>query len=46
MKGIPDYEGSRRDKQIFSGHKTVNQVLIYDRKKITPTLDLPLVVSK
>ncbi|BDI35536.1 hypothetical protein AW118_06010 [Escherichia coli] len=46
VKGIPDYEGSRRDKQIFSGHKTVNQVLIYDRKKITPTLDLPLVVSK
>ncbi|EFF2605064.1 TPA: integrase, partial [Escherichia coli] len=26
---------------------TENQVLIYDRKtKITPTLDLPLVVSK
>lgn len=46
-KGISDYEGSSRDKQIFSGHKTENQVLIYDRKtKITPTLDLPLVVSK
>ncbi|EEU1347550.1 integrase, partial [Escherichia coli] len=31
----------------FSRHKTENQVLIYDRKtKITPTLDLPLVVSK
>ncbi|EFK0226229.1 integrase, partial [Escherichia coli] len=46
-KGISDYEGSSRDKHIFSGHKTENQVLIYDRKtKITPTLDLPLVVSK
>lgn len=44
-KGISDYEGSSRDKQLFSGHKTESQVLIYDRKtKITPTLDLPMVV--
>lgn len=43
-KGISDYEGSSRDKQLFSGHKTESQVLVYDRKtKTTPTLDLPLV---
>ncbi|WP_035886446.1 tyrosine-type recombinase/integrase [Kosakonia radicincitans] len=41
-KGISDYEGSSRDKQLFSGHKTENQVLVYDRKvKITPSLDMP-----
>lgn len=46
-KGISDYEGSSRDKQLFSGHKTESQVLIYDRKtKITPTLDLPAVAKK
>lgn len=46
-KGISDYEGSSRDKQIFSGHKTESQVLIYDRKtKITPTLDLPMMARK
>lgn len=45
-KGISDYEGSSRDKQIFSGHKTESQVLVYDRKlKVTPTLDLPLVIG-
>lgn len=39
-KGISDYEGSGRDKQKFSGHKTESQVLVYDRKvKISPTLD-------
>lgn len=39
-KGISDYKGSSRDKQIFSGHKTESQVLVYDRKtKETPTLD-------
>lgn len=39
-KGISDYEGSSRDKQQFSGHKTESQVLVYDRKiKITPTLN-------
>lgn len=39
-KSISDYAGSSRDKQLFSGHKTENQVLIYDRKvKVTPTLD-------
>ncbi|HDG5028538.1 TPA: integrase, partial [Klebsiella pneumoniae] len=33
------YEGSSKDKQIFSGHKTESQVLVYDRSiKITPTL--------
>ncbi len=42
-KGISDYEGSSRDKQLFSGHKTEGQVLVYDRKvRITPTLDAPL----
>lgn len=40
-KGISDYEGSSRDKQLFSGHKTESQVLVYDRKtKVTPTLDI------
>lgn len=39
-KSISDYEESSRDKQIFSGHKTENQVVIYDRKvKITPSLN-------
>lgn len=41
-KGISDYEGSSRDKQLFSGHKTEAQVLVYDRKvKVTPSLNLP-----
>lgn len=31
-KGISDYEGSAREKQIFSGHKTERQVATYDRK--------------
>ncbi|HEI8290893.1 tyrosine-type recombinase/integrase [Citrobacter koseri] len=40
-KGISDYEGSGKDKQLFSGHKSESQVLIYDRKvKITPTLNI------
>lgn len=39
-KGISDYAGSSKEKQIFSGHKTEAQVIVYDRKiKITPTLD-------
>lgn len=43
-KSISDYEGSSRDKQILSGHKTEGQVLVYDRKtKVTPTLNLPIV---
>ncbi|EAW1173079.1 integrase [Salmonella enterica subsp. enterica] len=43
-KGISDYEGSSRDKQLFSGHKTESQVLVYDRKvKVTPSLDAPLI---
>lgn len=38
-KAISDYEGSSKDKQVFSGHKTENQVATYDRKvKVTPTL--------
>lgn len=42
-KSISDYKGSSRDKQLFSGHKTENQVLVYDRKvKVTPTLNLPV----
>lgn len=42
-KAISDYEGSSRDKQLFSGHRTESQVLTYDRKvKVTPTLDIPL----
>ncbi len=46
-KAISDFEGSSRDKQIFSGHKTENQVLIYDRKvQISPTLDRPVIGKK
>lgn len=42
-KSISDYSGSSRDKQLFSGHKTESQVLVYDRKvKITPSLNAPL----
>lgn len=42
-KGISDYEGSSKEKQIFSGHKTESQVLTYDRKTgVTPTLDIPV----
>lgn len=42
-KGISDYEGSSRDKQLFSGHKTESQVAVYDRKtKVSPTLDRKL----
>lgn len=46
-KAISDYEGSSRDKQLFSGHRTESQVLTYDRKvKITPSLDVPLLAEK
>ncbi|MDF7681239.1 tyrosine-type recombinase/integrase [Enterobacteriaceae bacterium ESL0689] len=46
-KGISDYEGSSRDKQLFSGHKTESQVLVYDRKiKVSPTLDKPPIQGK
>lgn len=46
-KAISDFEGSSRDKQIFSGHKTESQVLIYDRKvQISPTLDRPVIGKK
>ncbi|SUG65639.1 integrase [Salmonella enterica subsp. enterica] len=39
-KGISDYEGTAKDKQKYSGHKTESQVLVYDRKvKMSPTLD-------
>jgi integrase len=38
-KAISDFEGSSRDKQQFSGHKTETQVTRYDRKvKVSPTL--------
>lgn len=38
-KGISDYEGSGKEKQLFSGHKTESQVLVYDRKiQLCPTL--------
>ncbi|EBX2183582.1 tyrosine-type recombinase/integrase [Salmonella enterica] len=42
-KGISDYDGSSKEKQLFSGHKTEAQVITYDRKtKVTPTLDIPV----
>lgn len=45
-KGISDYEGSSRDKQLFSGHKTESQVLVSDRKvRVSPSLDAPLLVG-
>lgn len=41
-KAISDYEGSSKEKQLFSGHKTESQVVTYDRKvKLSPTLDVP-----
>lgn len=46
-KAISDFEGSNRDKQLFSGHKTESQVLIYDRKvQINPTLNRPVIGEK
>ena len=37
-KGISDYEGSCRDKQLFSGYKTER---VYDRKvKTSPSLNV------
>lgn len=42
VKAISDYEGSSKEKQMFSGHKTESQVVTYDRKvKLSPTLDVP-----
>ena len=41
-KAVSDFEGSSKDKQLFSGHKTELQVATYDRKvKISPTLNVP-----
>jgi len=41
-KGISDYKGSTKDKQLFSGDKSESQVLVYDRKvRITPSLNIP-----
>lgn len=38
-KSVSDYEGSSKDKQQLTGHKTESQVAAYDRKlKVTPTL--------
>lgn len=46
-KGISDFEGASKDKQLFSGHKTESQVLVYDRKiKISPTLDIKNITEK
>ncbi|OCG32823.1 integrase [Gilliamella sp. Fer2-1] len=45
-KGISDYDGATKDKQLFSGHKTESQVLVYDRKvKKSPTLNIPKVTN-
>ena len=42
-KGISDYDGSSKEKQLFSGHKTEAQVLTYNRKPaVSPTLDIPV----
>ena len=39
-KGISDFEGSTKDKQRFSGHKTEAQVNTYDRKvEVVPSLN-------
>lgn len=46
-KAISDFEGSNRDKQLFSGYKTESHVLIYDRKvQINPTLNRPVIEEK
>ncbi|WP_051641879.1 tyrosine-type recombinase/integrase [Photobacterium galatheae] len=38
-KGISDYEGSSKEKQAFSGHKTERQVATYDRRiKVVKTI--------
>lgn len=38
-KSVSDFEGSSKEKQEFTGHKTEAQVARYDRKvKVTPTL--------
>ena len=38
-KGVSDFEGSSKEKQEFTGHKTERQVATYDRKvKVVPTL--------
>lgn len=46
-KSISDYTGSSKEKQLFSGHKTESQVLIYDRKlSVTPSLNRPPISGK
>lgn len=38
-KAVSDFEGSTKDKQNFTGHKTELQVSVYDRKvKVVPTI--------
>ncbi|MDO6704958.1 hypothetical protein [Photobacterium sp. 1_MG-2023] len=38
-KGISDYDGSSKEKQAFSGHKTERQVATYDRRiKVVKTI--------
>lgn len=39
-KGISDYDGTASEKQAFSGHRTLAQVEVYDRKvRVTPSLN-------
>lgn len=39
-KGISDYDGTASEKQMFSGHRTLAQVEVYDRKvRVTPSLN-------
>ncbi|MCX4029769.1 hypothetical protein H0A36_16225 [Endozoicomonas sp. SM1973] len=39
-KGISHFEGNLSDKQEFSGHKTITQTEIYDRKiRVVPTVN-------
>ncbi len=39
-KGISDIEGSSRDEQQISGHKTERQVATFDRKvSVVPTVE-------
>jgi hypothetical protein len=46
-KGISDYKGSSRGKQLFSGHKTESQMLAYERKiKRSPTLARPSLTGR
>lgn len=40
---MADFGGSSKEKQLFSGHMTENQVVTYDRRvKISPGMDIPM----